>query len=126
MKNLLKYLILSILALALYDGARGVTFCCADTSVCEVQDEIASIHSSISSKKTDICIPRQVSSVNSVRLQGNGRRYEHFQRHSFECVKSGKVLNSGVRYLTQIQSLISNSSHLEPSYTLIRLCRFII
>ena len=125
MKKLLKYILFSMIALAFYNGARADSYC-DDISLADIQNEITAIDCFVSSPQTDICIPRQVSTFTSVRLQTSGRRPDNFQRQNFECVKSGKVINALIRYFVQRNTILTHSSLVEPSHTLIRLCRFII
>ena len=127
MKNLLKYLLLSIVALAFHLGAKGDLFAHE-----EVQDYdyastyTTSLNVSITTPKTDICIPRQVSTVTVPRLQSNSNRHETGHRQNYEVVKSGKTINSCLRYCVQKKSLIIHSSLMEPANKLVSLCRLII
>ena len=127
MKNLLKYLLLSIVALAFHLGAKGDLFAHE-----EVQDYdyastyTTSLNVSITTPKTDICIPRQVSTVTVPRLQSNSNRHETGQRQNYEVVKSGKTINTCLRYCVQKKSLIIHSSLMEPANKLVSLCRLII
>ena len=126
MKRLLKYLLLSLFALAFYDDAREVTPYDLGIYSDGLQNEQTFLTSRLSSPLSDICIPRQVSSVNSVRVQNTARRQDNFQRQHFECIKAGKVLNSSTRFVIQSISLFSYSSLSEPNRFLTRLCRLII
>lgn len=126
MKNLLKYLLLSIIALAFYDSARGAYPCGQETVSANLPIEIIEADTYISSPDYALSVPRQVSFANSARLQSSSRRQDSTQRQNTECVKSGKVINSGIRFVALRQSLFSHSSLTEPSHTLTRLCRFII
>ena len=125
MKNLLKYLLLSLVALAFHMGAKD------DLSAHEdIQDYAsaytASLNVSITAPTTDICLPRQVSTVSAPRLQSNSNRHETTHRQNFEVVKSGKTINATIRYVVQKQSLIIHSSLIEPANKLVSLCRLII
>ena len=125
MKNLLKYLLLSLVALAFHMGAKGDMFAHED-----IQDYAsaytASLNVSITAPTTDICIPRQVSTVSVPRLQSNSNRHETSHRQNCEVVKSGKTINATLRYVVQKQSLIIHSSLMEPANKLASLCRLII
>ena len=125
MKKLLKYILFCIVALAFYNGARTGSYT-EDISLADIQNEITTIDCFVSSPQTDICIPRQVSIFTSVRLQTSSRRPDNFQPQNFDCVKSGKIVNAGIRYFVQRKSILAHSTLVEPSHTLIRLCRFII
>ena len=127
MKGILKYLLLSIVALAFHMGAKGDL-----TAHDNVQDYdyasayTASLNVSIATPTTDICIPRQVSTVTVPRLQSNSNRHETSHRQNHEVVKSGKTINSSLQYVVQKQSLILHSSLMEPANKLVSLCRLII
>ena len=135
MKNWLKYLLVSIVAQALYHvaGDFHVVAKATSTSNNELISSIAG--STFSTPDTDICAPRPESSVtaprpasnvSSSRLQSNGRRHESSSRQNFEFVKSGKTINSGIRYVLQKQSIFSHSTLIEPASRLVCLCRFLI
>ena len=127
MKNLLKYLLLSLVAMAFYMGDKSDMF--AHENVQEYDYASAyttSLNVSITSPETDICIPRQVSTVTVPRLQSNSNRHETSHRQNHEVVKSGKTINSCLRYFVQKKSLIIHSSLMEPANKLVSLCRLII
>ena len=127
MKNLLKYLLLSIVALAFYMGAKADLFAHEDVQEYNYASAYTtSLNVSITSPKTDICIPRQVSTVTVPRLQSNSNRHETSHRQNHEVVKSGKTINSILKYVVQKKSLIIHSSLMEPANKLVSLCRLII
>ena len=126
MKNLLKYLLLSVIALAFYNCARGAYPCSQEEVSESLPIEIIETDTYISSPDYALSVPRQVSFGSSVRLQSSSRRQDSSHRQNTECIKSGKVVNSSIRYVFLKQSLLSHSSLTEPSNTLTRLCRFII
>ena len=127
MKNLLKYLLLSIVTLAFHMGAKADLFAHEDVQEYDCAGAYTtSLNVSITSPKTDICIPRQVSTVTVPRLQSNSNRHETGHRQNYEVVKSGKTINSCLRYCVQKKSLIIHSSLMEPANKLVSLCRLII
>ena len=127
MKNLLKYLLLSLVTLAFHMGAKADLFAHEDVQGYDYASAYTtSLDVSITSPKTDICIPRQVSTVTVPRLQSNSNRHETSHRQNHEVVKSGKTINSILRYVVQKKSLIKHSTLMEPANKLVSLCRFII
>ena len=127
MKILLKYLLLSIAALAFHMGAKADLFAHEDVQHYDCSSAYTtSLNVSITTPKTDICIPRQVSTVTIPRLQSNSNRHETSHRQKHEVVKSGKTINSILRYVVQKKSLIIHSSLMEPANKLVSLCRLII
>jgi hypothetical protein len=71
-------------------------------------------------------LPRQTSFANSQRAQGSVRRTNSVHRNNTEFAKSGKVVNAGLRYVTQTKSIILHSSLIEPAHKLIYLGKLII
>ncbi len=127
MRNLLKYLILSLIVLAFNKDVKGDWFIQEDikidysTNVCT-----ASLNASIAIPKTEICIPRQISIASTVRLQSHSSRHKTSHRHNHEVVRSGKAVNSIIRYGVQKYSSIIHSSLMEPANKLAILHRLII
>ena len=127
MKNLLKYLLLSLVALAFHMGAKDDMFAHEDIQDYDYASTCtASLNVGRTAPTTDICIPRQVSTVTVPRLQSNSNRHETSHRQNCEVVKSGKTINAALRYVVQKQSLIIHSSLMEPANKLASLCRLII
>ena len=127
MKSLLKYLLLSLVTLAFHMGAKADLFAYEDVQEYDYTSAYTtSLDVSITSPKTDICIPRQVSTVTVPRLQSNSNRHETSHRQNHEVVKSGKTINSILRYVVQKKSLITHSTLMEPANKLVSLCRLII
>lgn len=129
MKNWLKYILLSILALVMYDSAK------ADSSSTEY-DHFSDIPAEYiqfleqdsfqASPRTIICPPRQVSSVGVPRVQNSGRRNDNSGRQNFEFIKAGRVTASGMNCISRNNSQIQYFSDMESGHILVRLCRFII
>ena len=126
MKRLLEYLLLFTVAAVLWGSA--------DNAVCapsvEGMEEIAfngSItQTSVSAPEHQCNLPRQTSIVSAPNIQNAARRTSTSQRNSLEFAKSGKVINSGLRYFIQLQSVIVHSSLAEPGNMLLCLRRLII
>lgn len=126
MKRLLEYLLLFTVAAVLWGSA--------DNAVCapsvEGMEEIAfngSItQTSVSAPEHQCNLPRQTSIVSAPNIQNAARRTSTFQRNSLEFAKSGKIINSGLRYFIQLQSVILHSSLAEPGNMLLCLRRLII
>lgn len=125
MKNLLKYLLPFIVVAAFAGGSAGSSSACDEEKVSGFSIDAATYTVSLSSAESDFCLPRQVSNVNTCRIQGNSRRTENVQRQGFEFIKSGKVINAGIRYFIQKNS-ITHSSHFVPAYRVISLGKLII
>lgn len=126
MKNLLKYLLPFIVAAAFAGGSAGSSSACDEEKVSGFSIDAATYTVSLSSAESDFCLPRQVSNVNTIRIQGSSRRTENVQRQGFEFIKSGKVINAGIRYFIQKNSIVTHSSHFVPAYRVISLGKLII
>lgn len=127
MKKLLKYIILSILALVLYDSAKD------DSSYREYEvlsdfqvEHFLEDNTILSSPHTDFCLPRQSSTLNAPRVQNNGRKQDSSSRQNFEFIKSVKTIYSGLKYIVWNKSSDHYFTILEPGHKLVSLCRFII
>ena len=126
MKHLLKYLLFSFIALALYNAG--------DDSYVHVENYLEDIPAEefilsadeLTPLQCDFSQPRPISSVNAPRVQSNGRNNDTSHRQNVEFVKSGKTINSGVRFLAQIQSLSLYPSLTDSGRILVCFCRFII
>ena len=126
MKNLLKYILLSILAFAFYDSAKNESSSGEYNLLSELQVEhILEQETFVSSPQTDICPPRQVSTLNVPRAQTSSR-HDNSNRHNSEFVKFGKTITTGCNYIAQNKTLIQHSPFMDPGHKLVSLCRFII
>ena len=126
MKKLLKYILLSILALIFYDGAKNDSSYRQYNLISELQIEhILDQETFVSSPRTDICPPRQVSTLNVPRVQSSSR-HDSSNRHNQEFIKLGKTISSGCNYIAHNKTLIQYSRSMDPGHKLVSLCRFII
>ena len=126
MKNLLKYILISILALLFYDGGKDELSSSQPEYLSELQVENVLEHDSFqSSPRTAVCPPRQVSSLSVPRVQASSR-YDTSGRYNTEFVKFGKTISSGANYIAQNKILIQYSPSMDPGHKLVSLCRFII
>lgn len=126
MSRLVKYLFLLLVGVVLMGNARG-----AETDVVESLSDWCltadyDIQSSISASESEFCLPRTASYANTQRVQSGARRTNTIQRNNLEFAKAGKVMNAGIRYLVQNQSVIVHSTLIEPSHRLLSLGRLII
>lgn len=126
MKNFLKYILISILALLFYDGVKNDSSCGEYDLIREFQVEHRFEQETlVSSPRTDICPPRQVSTLSVPRVQTNSR-HDSSSRNISEFVKFGKTISSGCNYIAQNKTLIQYSPSMDPGHKLVSLCRFII
>lgn len=126
MKGLFKYLIIIFVAAAFSNDASRPVFVSSDMDFFGYDLESTACSASLSATDSDICLPRQVSSMNSVRLQKSARRTGNVLRYTLEFVKSGKTLNAGIQDFVQRNSINSYSSLTEPAHRLSRLGKLII
>lgn len=126
MKSLLKYLFPAIMVLLLWN--------CVDAPVSAVEDEASDVMSlsdgtyrtAISELESELCLPRQISSSGSYRVQSTARRTVGESRSNIEFAKSGRVVNADVRYSVQRNSILIHSILIEPAHRLLCLGKLII
>ena len=125
MRKLLKYL-LPFMVFAVFSYST-------DASEPETMEDFlkeyavdAASQDSVSPTETELCLPRQISVANTLRVQNTARRANCSLRTSLEFTKSGKVINAGLRYCIQRKSILIHSSMTEPSSILLSLGKLII
>lgn len=126
MKNLLKYLVFFVAAVIFQDNTERSVTSVQEKGVADMSFIEESCHSIISETDSELCLPRQVSFANSFRAQSTVRRTNTVHRNNFEFAKAGKIVNTGLRYSIQHQSIIIHSSLMQPSHRLLSLGRLII
>ena len=126
MKKLLKYLLFFLAAAVLWGEADKEMSSVTAEDVADIVMEKAISGTDISKSDHEFSLPRQTSFANSQRAQSSVRRTNSVHRNNTEFAKSGKVVNAGLRYVTQTKSIIIHSSLIEPAHKLIYLGKLII
>lgn len=126
MKKLLKYLLFFLAAAVLWGEADKEMSSVTAEDVADMVMEKAISGTDISQSDHQFSLPRQTSFANSQRAQSSVRRTNSVHRNNTEFAKSGKVVNAGLRYVTQTKSIILHSSLIEPAHKLIYLGKLII
>jgi hypothetical protein len=126
MKKLLKYLLFFLAAALLWGGTDKDISSVTAEDVADMVMEKAISGTDISQSDHQFSLPRQTSFANSQRAQSSVRRTNSVHRNNTEFAKSGKVVNAGLRYVTQTKSIILHSSLIEPAHKLIYLGKLII
>lgn len=126
MKKLLKYLLFFLAAAVLWGEADKEMSSVTAEDVADIVMEKAISGTDISQSDHEFSLPRQTSFANSQRAQSSVRRTNSVHRNNTEFAKSGKVVNAGLRYVTQTKSIIIHSSLIEPAHKLIYLGKLII
>lgn len=126
MKQFLKYLLLLVVAAVLWGSADDAVSAPSVQDMEEIVFNGSITPTSVSAKEHQCNLPRQTSIVNAPSVQNAARRTSTFQRNNLEFAKSGKVINSVLRYFIQLQSVIVHSSLAEPGNMLLCLRRLII
>lgn len=126
MKKLLKYLLFFLAAAVLWGEADKEMSSVTAEDVADIVMEKAISGTDISKSDHEFSLPRQTSFANSQRAQSSVRRTNSVHRNNTEFAKSGKVVNAGLRYVTQTKSIILHSSLIEPAHKLIYLGKLII
>lgn len=126
MKKLLKYLLFFLAAAVLWGEADKEMSSVTAEDVADMVLEKAISSMDLSQSDHQFSLPRQTSFANSQRAQSSVRRTNSVHRNNTEFAKSGKVVNAGLRYVTQTKSIIIHSSLIEPAHKLIYLGKLII
>lgn len=126
MKRLLEYLLLFIVAAVLWGSADNAVSAPSFEDMEEMAFNGSISQTSVSSPESQCNLPRQTSIVSAPNVQNSARRTASSHRNNLEFAKSGKVINSGLRYFVQLQSVIVHSSLAEPGNMLLCLRRLII
>ena len=126
MKKLLKYLLFFLAAAVLWGEADKEMSSVTAEDVADIVMEKAISGTDISQSDHEFSLPRQTLFANSQRAQSSVRRTNSVHRNNTEFAKSGKVVNAGLRYVTQTKSIILHSSLIEPAHKLIYLGKLII
>jgi hypothetical protein len=80
----------------------------------------------LSTTDSALCLPRQVSFANTQQVQSSARRIGSTHRNNLEFARSGKVINTGIRYSVQNRSVMTHSRQSDPAALLLSLGRLII
>lgn len=126
MKKLLKYLLFFLAAAVLWGTTDKDISSVTAEDVADMVLEKAISSTDLSQSDHQFSLPRQTSFANSQRAQSSVRRTNSVHRNNTEFAKSGKVVNAGLRYVTQTKSIILHSSLIEPAHKLIYLGKLII
>lgn len=126
MKKLLKYLLFTLAAAFLWATADREMSSVTAEDVADMVLEKAISNTDLSQSDHQFSLPRQTSFANSQRAYSSVRRTNSVHRSNTEFAKSGKVVNAGLRYVTQTKSIIIHSSLIEPAHKLIYLGKLII
>lgn len=126
MKKQLKYLLFFLAAAVLWGAADKEMSSVTAEDVADMVLEKAISSTDLSQSDHQFSLPRQTSFANSQRAQSSVRRTNSVHRNNTEFAKSGKVVNAGLRYVTQTKSIILHSSLIEPAHKLIYLGKLII
>ena len=126
MKLLLKYILPVLVSLAF--AGYGDAVSCGESVLSDMDVALneSALSCDISESEPEPCLPRQITPTVNVTSHSNARRTDNQHRHGFEFVKSGKVINAGVRYFIQNRSVAFYSSIAEPSHRLIQMGKLII
>ena len=126
MKKLLKYLLFFLAAAVLWGTADKEMSSVTAEDVADMVLEKAISSMDLSQSDHQFSLPRQTSFANSQRAQSSVRRTNSVHRNNTEFAKSGKVVNAGLRYIIQHQSIIVHSTLVEPTHRLLCLGKLII
>ena len=127
-KHLTRYTIPVILfVIAFISGASGLDLPTKESCNKFTSPEQEVVYLDSSTPQSSLNLPRQFSGVTPIHMQVTiTKRSSNAHRHNFEFVKSGKIINAGIRNLIQKESLNICSSFTKPVHKLICLGKLII
>ena len=125
MWKILKYLLPLFIVAALCGGTQERVADVYEDFMSEASLDAIGCQNSISETESDLCLPRQITSGTSTNVQNAVRRTNTVQRSSLEFAKAGKIINTGIKYLTT-NIILFRSALYEPASRLSALGRLII
>ena len=125
MWKILKYLLPLFVVAALCGGTAEHVADVHEDFMSEASLDAVRCQNSISETESDLCLPRQITSGTNTNVQNAVRRTNSAQRSSLEFAKAGKIINTGIKYLTT-NIILFRSALYEPASRLSALGRLII
>ena len=125
MWKILKYLLPLLVVAAICGGTGDRVPDIQEDFMNEASMDAVGCQNSISETESDLCLPRQITSGTSTNVQNTARRTTSVQRNSLEFAKAGKIINTGIKYLTT-NIILFRSALYEPASRLSALGRLII
>ena len=128
MKKLLKYLLPIFLFAVFSHGTEEVVSEVSLEDFRAVEESIFAHQFTISDSAADseFCLPRQISTANTLRAHNSVKRTPGAYRINTEFIASGKLINAGLRFYIQIKSIITHSALADPACRLHTLGKLII
>ena len=125
MWKILKYLLPLFVVAAICGGTEDRVADVHEDFMSEVSLDAVGCQNSISETESHLCLPRQITSGTNTNVQNAVRRTNGAQRSSLEFAKAGKIINTGIKYLTT-NIILFRSALYEPASRLSALGRLII
>lgn len=126
MQRLFKYLLVMIIAVAVWSGADEAFADLSPEMLAELALDDLHPQTSFSDYESEPLLPRQITSSTTYHAPVVVRKISGIQKTNLEFTKSGKLINAGVQYLIQNQYIILRSSKADPGQMLHSLGRLII
>jgi hypothetical protein len=125
MWKILKYLLPLFVVAAICGSTEDRVADVHEDFMSEVSLDAVGCQNSISETESYLCLPRQITSGTNTNVQNAVRRTNGAQRSSLEFAKAGKIINTGIKYLTT-NIILFRSALYEPASRLSALGRLII
>lgn len=126
MQRIFKYILVMIIAAAVWSGADEAVADLSPEMLAELALDDLHPQTSFSDYESEPLLPRQITSSTTNHAPVVVRKMGGIQKTKLEFTKSGKLINAGVRYLRQNQYIILRSSKADPGQMLHTLGRLII
>lgn len=126
MQRIFKYILVMIIAAAVWSGADEAVADLSPEMLAELALDDLHPQTSFSDYESEPLLPRQITSSTTNHAPVVVRKIGGIQKTKLEFTKSGKLINAGVRYLRQNLYIILRSSKADPGQMLHTLGRLII
>lgn len=126
MQRIFKYILVMIIAAAVWSGADEAVADLSPEMLAELAIDDLHPQTSFSDYESEPLLPRQITSSSTNHASVVVRKVGGISKTKLEFTKSGKLINAGVRYFLQNQYIILRSSKADPGQMLHTLGRLII
>lgn len=126
MKGWLKYLLPIVVVVAFWNCTEEPATSASEVAVANEFIQKSSFQTNLSESQPKPCLPRQTSITSAQVIQTYARKSSGIQRTHIVFAKSGKTVNTALRFTIQKSVIDSDSSLTEPGQRLHCLGKLII
>lgn len=126
MRRILKYIILSVIAVICHDVQEAADISMQQDFIMSNHHEVSFVSGSQRDAGNDCCLPRQISYTGISRLQSCTQNNVNFHKSHSHFIKSGRLMNTAVCCMILDESINTGASISDPSRILATLCKLTI